>query len=324
MHRMLFIGLFEPLAKQVKLMGCCLFMLAAAAPDAAIVSARLRAPVIQEGASGYVEVAFDRQVCLPSNESPPQVLNGPVTRVVQVRRDAMRISLVVVAQSAADATVCDAADTVAFALPKLSAGTYTVRVAEAKYRFAPTLYATFQIATAVAGDSVLTVTPVATPTAVYVVQRDFGTSLVIRDEGTYQVWPTFASEYVAWQPVFYAWPAGAAGTAPGLKAVEWLAVDRGPRLGQAFYTIDPAEKAALLRDGYFKAQQPTFAAFAPEGGVCADGHTGIYRAFDPKALIHRFVPVATYRTFVANGWIGEGIAFCAASELNGQSEWAPN
>lgn len=304
----------------------CLAILFATAPDAAIVAAKLSAPAVQEGSTGYVEVTFDRRVCLPSPANPSllQVVNGRMTRLVQARLDGTRISLVVAAISADTVSACEAGNTATFALPKLSAGTYTVRVAEANYKFVPNLYATFQIASVAAVDSTLTVTPAATPIPVYVIQRDFGTSLITEDVGTYQVWPTFASEFAAWQPVFYAWPVGAAGAAPGLRAVEPLTVTSGPRTGQGFYTVDAAEKEALLRDGFFTPQPPIFAAFVPEGGVCADGHVGIYRAFDAKALIHRFVPASTYRTMIANGWIGEGIAFCAAAGPAGQSDWAPN
>lgn len=314
------------LAATGRLLAGSLAILVAAAPDAAIIAAKLSAREVKEGTAGYVEVTFDRRVCLPmpSNQSLQQIINGRVTRLVQARVDGTRISLVVSAISADTVSACEAANTATFALPKLSAGTYTIRVAEANYKFAPILYAIFQIESVAVIDSALTVSPVATPAAIYVIQRDFGTLLVLEDVGTYQVWPTFASELAPWQPVFYVWPVAAAGTSSGLRAVEWLTVDSGPRAGQAFYTVHPAEKAALLRDGFFKAQQPTFAAFAPDGGVCADGHTGIYRAFDSKALIHRFVPASTYRAMIANGWTGEGIAFCAASAPNGQSGWAPN
>ena len=96
-----------------------------------------------------------------------------------------------------------------------------------------------------------------------------------------------------------------------------------------FYTIDARQRDALVATGSFVeigagSATAGFAAIPALGGICPPGRVTIYRAFEPKAVIHRYVPAATYSLLLANGWLGDGVAFCVAQEPPGASSWAPN
>ena len=101
--------------------------------------------------------------------------------------------------------------------------------------------------------------------------------------------------------------------------------------GSHFYTLLDADKTALTGLNPNNAQTPRLPynegidswAFLPllsgVGGSCASGQMPVFRLFhnsarfpdDPK---HRFTSdVATYNTYVALGWDGEGVAFCVPS-----------
>ena len=178
---------------------------------------------------------------------------------------------------------------------------------------------------------VVTVAPdMPPPVNVYLLQHAFGTALVTADAGGYQYYPTYASDIGRWQPVFYAWSLRTPESNTQLQPVYAMALSVPGLPERLFYTIDPKERAALLGSGAFvdaftgTTISATFAAIAPTGGVCPAGRITIYRAFEPKVVIHRYVPASTYRLLLANGWRGDGVAFCVAAEPAGASSWAPN
>lgn len=99
--------------------------------------------------------------------------------------------------------------------------------------------------------------------------------------------------------------------------------------GSHFYTLVDSEKAALAQLNPGNAALPKLPfdegidsyAFLPAvegvGGSCAAGQVPVYRLFRgnvrfPDDPNHRFTTsVATYNEFVALGWDGEGVKFCA-------------
>lgn len=99
--------------------------------------------------------------------------------------------------------------------------------------------------------------------------------------------------------------------------------------GSHFYTLVKAEKDLLATLNPINSQAPRLPydegtdsyAFAPlvegVGGSCAAGLTPVYRIFRGAARFpdnpnHRFTTdTALYNSFVALGWDGEGVKFCA-------------
>ena len=82
----------------------------------------------------------------------------------------------------------------------------------------------------------------------------------------------------------------------------------------SFATTDEAEKNRLSAVGFsFLGGGSTLFFVLPlVNGACPLGATPIYRLFNPKAPAHRYVSsLDTYNTLAANGFIGEGMVFCA-------------
>ncbi len=101
--------------------------------------------------------------------------------------------------------------------------------------------------------------------------------------------------------------------------------------GSHFYTLLDNELLILAQQNPLQSTAPGFAqnegvdsyAYLPlvpgVGGSCASGLLPVYRLFRgavrfPDNANHRFtVSVATYNSFVALGWDGEGVSFCVPS-----------
>ncbi len=292
------------------------------------VSIRPAAPVERD--TVFVDVVFDAPVCTPSQSGAvAQTTSGsPATNVYQARVDGQTISVVISATQAISA--CTPTSMVTVALPPLSAGTYTIRVADSALGLSGIVYANRTIQTS--ASATVTVVPDTPPAVNVYLFANSGpvTQLSVVDAGSYQYFPYYASDVVHWQAVFYAWSRRTPEPNPQIQPVYALTSRIAGLEDRKLYTIDPKERASLLAMGAFvggTAEAPSvapFAVIAPTGGVCPLGRVSIYRAFDPKAIIHRYVPVATYRALLANGWKGEGIAFCGATEPEGASSWAPN
>lgn len=277
----------------------------------------------------FVDVSFDAPICTPNQSTVAQVTSGPpATSVIQSRVDGKAIAVVIAARPAGSG--CTLVSTVTVALPPLVPGAYTIRVADSALGFSGIVYGNNTIKTStttffnVASDS----PPVVN---VYLDSHELATSLVVTDLGSYQYFPYYASDAGNWQPVFYAWANRTADSNSQFQPVYALALRISGIDTRNFYTIDPKERTALIATGAFvdlyvnsSAPSALFAAIAPVGGLCPVGRVSIYRAYEPKLMIHRFVPTATYRLMLANGWKGDGVAFCGAAEPSGASSWAPN
>ena len=286
-------------------------------------SVRPAAPI--ESDAIFVDVAFDAPVCVPGTSNPvAQLTSGPpATSVIQSRVDGQTISVVISATPSTSA--CTPANSLTVALPPLAAGEYTVRGADSAFGFSGILYGNNFIRST--ASTAFTVAPnMPQLVQVFLQQGPFGTILSSSDAGAYQYFPTYASDLGRWQPVFYAWLYRIAEPNTQLQPIYALEVRIPGLTGRLFYTVDPKERAALVASSAF-ADVPSnsqYSAIAPTGGICPLGRVTIYRAFEPKALIHRYVPAATYRALLANGWKGDGVAFCVAAEPPGASSWAPN
>ena len=62
-----------------------------------------------------------------------------------------------------------------------------------------------------------------------------------------------------------------------------------------------------------------FQALLPIDGACSVGTTPVWRLYNDRAAQldsnHRFVASSeTYRAMIAEGWAGEGVAFCSPPE----------
>jgi serine protease len=92
-----------------------------------------------------------------------------------------------------------------------------------------------------------------------------------------------------------------------------------------FYTAGEAECELLKQNGSgWIYEGIAFQALVPTGGACPAGTDPVWRLynnrFEQLDSNHRFVASSeTYRTMMAAGWIGEGIAFCSppVSEAEG-------
>ena len=82
-----------------------------------------------------------------------------------------------------------------------------------------------------------------------------------------------------------------------------------------FYTIDPLECERVKSDAGWRFESYDFAAVPPDGGQCAAPTVPVFRTYNnsfPSQSNHRYVTdEATYRSMIADGWAGEGVAFCA-------------
>ena len=124
--------------------------------------------------------------------------------------------------------------------------------------------------------------------------------------------------------------AGQAG-AVGLRRYYFDRVAAKHTRGSHFYTVVPSEQAALRALNPGNAQTVGLPydegidayAFPPAvegvGGSCGSGHIPVYRLFRgqlrfPDNPNHRFTTdINLYNSFVALGWDGEGVKFCALS-----------
>ncbi len=272
-----------------------------------------------------IDVRFDAPVCAP-NPDPALPRSAAVTTsaIVQSRVEGQTISVVLSATPAF--TGCTATSLLTFALPPLAAGTYSLRVAGSTIGFSGTIYANRTIGSSMS--TTVVVAPDLPPVVgVYLDGTGTATALGTEDLGTYQYYPHYASDTGRWQPAFQAWARRTPEPNSQLRPVYALASRIAGLTERLFYTVDTKERAGLLASGAFVDAAPSvasFAAMAPIAGICPAGRPGVFRAYDPQTKIHRYVPQSTYRMLLANGWDGDGIAFCVAAELANQSSWAPN
>lgn len=112
---------------------------------------------------------------------------------------------------------------------------------------------------------------------------------------------------------FYVWPAE--GPAPETTLPVCRFYSR--LVNSHFYTASESE-CEFLKDSYsgWDYEGIAFRALVPVEGSCSSGTTPVWRLYNGRAAEldsnHRFVAsVETYRAMIADGWIGEGVAFCS-------------
>ena len=89
---------------------------------------------------------------------------------------------------------------------------------------------------------------------------------------------------------------------------------RGPN--SHFYTIDPAECAAVKTDIGWRFESYDFSGRPRSGAACPAGTVAVLRAYNNRFAQndsnHRYMTEqATYDAMLAQGWSGEGAVFCA-------------
>ncbi len=112
---------------------------------------------------------------------------------------------------------------------------------------------------------------------------------------------------------FNAWPAD--GPAP--DAARPVCRFYSAMVNSHFYTAGPNECELLKQPGSGWAYEGiAFRALVPTKGSCYPGTSPVWRLYNDRFAQadsnHRFIASAdTYRHMIANGWIGEGVAFCS-------------
>ena len=112
---------------------------------------------------------------------------------------------------------------------------------------------------------------------------------------------------------FRAWPAD--GPAPA--AAKPVCRFYSSLVNSHFYTAGANECELLKQSGSgWTYEGIAFRALVPTKGSCYPGTTPVWRLYNDRFAQadsnHRFVVSAdTYRHMIANGWVGEGVAFCS-------------
>ena len=91
-----------------------------------------------------------------------------------------------------------------------------------------------------------------------------------------------------------------------------------------FYTGSEGECTMLQEEDHgWEYEGIAFQALIPDRGACPAGTDPVWRLFNDRAAEldsnHRFVASSeTYRAMMADGWIGEGVAFCSPPMIEEQ------
>lgn len=122
---------------------------------------------------------------------------------------------------------------------------------------------------------------------------------------------------------FYAWSGPEEGALPVCRFYTQGA-------NSHFYTASPKDCAFLrslnpenvLADDQWTYEGIAFYAKLPVKGICPSESTPIYRAYNNRWMYndsnHRFTSsLKDYESMIAQGWLGEGIAFCVAATTQG-------
>ena len=112
---------------------------------------------------------------------------------------------------------------------------------------------------------------------------------------------------------FKAWPAN--GPAP--VAAKPVCRLYSPVVNTHFFSADAASCDSLKQQtGSWIDEGIAFRALVPTNGICPSGTVPVWRLYNNRFAQldsnHRYVASPnTYQHMVANGWIGEGVAFCS-------------
>ena len=112
---------------------------------------------------------------------------------------------------------------------------------------------------------------------------------------------------------FKAWPAN--GPAP--VAAKPVCRLYSPVVNTHFFSADAASCDSLKQQtGTWIDEGIAFRALVPTNGICPSGTVPVWRLYNNRFAQldsnHRYVvSQGTYRHMIANGWIGEGVAFCS-------------
>ncbi len=125
-----------------------------------------------------------------------------------------------------------------------------------------------------------------------------------------------------WMPTGESFSALQQGACYGATNVFRFARSFAASRGSNFLTVDPAECGSVRKNNpAWRPRDVPFFATAPAAGVCQNNFSmlPIYRLYNGREMFndmnHRYTTsAATYAGMMAQGWIGEGVAFCAAGQ----------
>jgi hypothetical protein len=187
-----------------------------------------------------------------------------------------------------------------FVLPGIPAGDYTFNL-----RQGPGVITDSRRLKVSATQSRLKIQSYTSNADAFVLATDYESARALQDGGG-----------VLTETMFLAWPS--TGLAPsGAKPVVRLKY-RTQFVTNYFFTLDSRDITTLSSLPGWTNEGAVFRSFAPEFGVCPFDTQPIYRAFRGfnNRVTHRYTPdAAAYRDWISfNGWLGEGIAFCAPTK----------
>ena len=110
---------------------------------------------------------------------------------------------------------------------------------------------------------------------------------------------------------FKAFEVSAVGPLPGALArlynLKYIAPFRG-----VFWTTDKATAQRLANEWGTPASETQWAVGRSVNGACPIGMSPVYQTFHPQAITHRWTQSrSAYAALLANGYIGEGVSWCA-------------
>lgn len=112
---------------------------------------------------------------------------------------------------------------------------------------------------------------------------------------------------------FKAWPA----SGPAPAAAKPVCRLYSPLVNTHFYSANAATCDSLKQQtGVWIDEGIAFRALVPADGTCPSGTLPVWRLYNNRFAQldsnHRYlISQDTYRNMIANGWIGEGVAFCS-------------
>lgn len=138
--------------------------------------------------------------------------------------------------------------------------------------------------------------------------------LILRDpEGEMRIYQENKADIYHVDSGFKAWPADGPAPAAAVPVCRFYA----STVNSWFYTADAAECEFLQQEDHgWHYEGIAFRALPAIGGSCPPGSTEVWRLYNSRfaeqASNHRFTTSSgVYQSLIAEGWVGEGVVFCA-------------
>lgn len=124
----------------------------------------------------------------------------------------------------------------------------------------------------------------------------------------------YPNDYFLVDAGFNAWPADGPAPEAALPVCRFYSF----LVNSHFYTANEGECESLRNNGAWVYEGIAFRALVPAAGTCPPGTAEVWRLYNNRFAQldtnHRFVASpGIYRAMMADGWLGEGVAFCSPS-----------